>query len=89
MEYHINIIELKVEMARHSFNNETLANACGVHAVTISRLLNGGTPTYSLMCKISAALSITPERATDIFFSPNLRNTKDFTLQPPAPTTSA
>jgi transcriptional regulator with XRE-family HTH domain len=77
MKYKVNAEELKVEMIRHKMNNEELAKACDVHFATISRLLNGGTPTYSMMCKISNVLKLAPERATEIFFAPDLRNTQE------------
>lgn len=74
MDYKVDIKELKVEMAKKGFNGEDLAVACKVHPVTISRLLNGASPTYPLMCKITDSLQLTPERAAGIFFAPDLRN---------------
>lgn len=75
MGYKVNTIELKVEMTRRGFNSEELAKACSVHPATISRLLNGTPPTYSLICKIASVLHLNSSRATEIFFAPDLRNT--------------
>lgn len=74
MNYKVNIKELKVEMAKKGLNGEELAEACKIHPVTVSRLLNGAAPTYPLMCKIADALELAPEKAAAIFFMPILHD---------------
>lgn len=72
----IDVRLLESKMVLHGHNRKTLSEAVNVSSHTISNLINGKyTPTFTLMNSIYQELKLTPEEASAIFFSRNLRKT--------------
>lgn len=74
MDRHFDSKELQVEMMIQNVTKTDLASKCDTSYQTIYRLLKGYAPTHTLMCKITTALNLSKERATQIFFADSLRN---------------
>ena len=74
MKYEINANLLSAKMALKGLNRKELARELGVTPQSITNLMNGKhNPSFELMNKIYDVLDLTPEEATDIFFTNNLR----------------
>lgn len=74
----INARLLESKMTLHGYNRKTFSEAVGVSPHTISNLLNGKyTPNYKLMNSIYSVLDLDPDEASEIFFTSDLRDTKE------------
>ena len=70
------LLESKTVLAGYK-TRKSFANALQVAELSISNLLNGvHNPSYELMNKIYILLELTPEEATEIFFTNYLRKMK-------------
>ncbi|RST59679.1 XRE family transcriptional regulator [Siminovitchia terrae] len=77
MEYQINVNLLKSKIALKGFNRNELAYELGISPTSVTNLTKGRhNPSYELMNKLYEVLELTPDEATEIFFSSNLRKTK-------------
>lgn len=73
-KYSVDTMALKVAMIQAGYNtNISFAKDCGVSDRTVSAILNGANPTYSVMCKMVSVLKLGAEQAGKIFFNDNLR----------------
>lgn len=73
MEYKVNVLKLKAQMALQGYNITSLSEKIGVTRNTLSSLMNGKNPSYTLMCGIIDALQLFAQEAKEIFFDSNLR----------------
>lgn len=72
-KYTVDTIALKVVMIQAGYNTiKSFANACEVSDHTVSAILNGANPAYSVMCKMISTLKLGAEQAGKIFFNDNL-----------------
>lgn len=75
--YKVDIVELKKIMVEQNLDKIVdLANASKVDRNTLSKIINGSAkPSTSVIEKLMSTLHIPSEKAGEIFFNPNLRNT--------------
>lgn len=75
--YKTDVIELKKAMVEAGLDKLIdLSEASGVDRNTLSRVINGDIqPSSGVMDRLVIALKLPPERAGNIFFNLNLRNT--------------
>ena len=77
MTYKCDTVELKKAMTDAGIKNNTaLSDISGIDRNTIGDVLNEKKkPSSVVMYKLVSALNLTPERAGQIFFAPDLRKT--------------
>lgn len=73
MVYRIDVAKIRERMGLLGLSISALAKCMGVSRDTVSSVLHGGVPSYTVMCKMAEALKFSPEEAALIFFTPNLR----------------
>lgn len=77
MEVSINKNVLNSKIALKGYNRNELAEALGISPQSVTNLRSGKhNPSFELMNKLYDVLDLTQEDAYEIFFAPNLRNTK-------------
>ena len=76
--YSVNIPRVKGKMAEHGYNITTLAHELGVSRNTLSSYLsNPATMPYDKMSRIAELICDNADEAADIFFTQDLRFTKE------------
>lgn len=77
MEYKINVNLLKSKIVLKGFNRNELADVLDISPTSVTNLTKGRhNPSFELMNRLYNVLDLTPEEATEIFFSSNLRDEK-------------
>jgi len=73
----INKNVLNSKIALKGYNRNELADALGISPQSVTNLRNGKhNPSYELMNKMFVVLDLDADDAYEIFFAPNLRETK-------------